>query len=110
MHDRICVLGETLEQAIWLLNLLCEANLDDIYRRRRDVGIMDDGTELVAMSISDYWGLQGYTFDYVFYEDGLLVHYCASYGDAMEYLEKRCLARSIVPREFQWCAVDTKHI
>lgn len=107
MSPRICVLGETLDRAIWLLDLLCEANADDIYRRRRNVGIMNDGTELIPMSISDVVDFWGETFDYVFYEDGTLIYYCERYGNAIEYLEKRCLVRSVVPREFQWCAVDT---
>lgn len=106
MISRVCVLGETLGEAILLLDLLCEANADDIFRCRRDVAIMNDGTELIAMSLSDHTGLWGREFDYVFYEDGLLISHCKKYGPAMEYLEQRCLVRSVVPREFQWSAVD----
>ena len=43
---RICVLGVTQEAAERLLETLCRANADDIYRRRHDVGIMNDGTVL----------------------------------------------------------------
>ena len=107
MVTKICVLGKTLERAIWLLDILCEANRDDIYRRRRDVGIMNDGTELLAVSISVPDRLLGSTFDYVFYEDGTLMSFCSDYGGAIEYLEKNCLVRSIIPREFQWCSVNT---
>lgn len=110
MSPRICVLGESMDRAIWLLDKLCEANDEDIYRRRLDVGIMNDGTELIAISISDSTKLWGHIFDYVFYEDGVLLSYCSKYGGAMEYLEKRCLVKSSVPREFQWCAVDTDNV
>lgn len=107
MNDNICVLGETLEQAIWLLDQLCEANQDDIYRRRKDVAIMNDGSVLLALGVGILDNFWGCTFDYVFYEKDQLRQYCANYPEAMEYLEKRCLVRSVVPREFQWCIVDT---
>lgn len=103
---KICVLGSTLDRAIWLLDQLCEANQETIYRRRHDVGIMNDGAELVAKSISSSDGLRGCAFDYVFYEEDAMLTYCLGYGDAVEYLEKRCLAHSEIPREFQWCAVS----
>ncbi len=106
MISRVCVLGADFDQAIRLLDLLCEANADDMFRRRRDVAIMNDGTELIAMSLSDHTRLWGREFDYVFYEDGLLISHCKKYGPAIEYLEQRCLVRSVVPREFQWCPVD----
>lgn len=107
MNPKICVVGATKQQALWLLDLLCEANPDDIYRRRQDVGIMNDGTELIAVSLSDMESLRGRTFDYVFYEDGNILMFCLGYGDAIEYLDKNCLVRSVVPREFQWCPVNT---
>ena len=106
MSPRICVLGANLEQALWLLEVLCEANTDDMFRRRRNVAIMNDGTELIAMSLSVPQNFYSHQFDYVFYEKNLLTRYCAEYAGAMEYLEQRCLTRSIVPREFQWSAVD----
>lgn len=106
MVSRICVLGATLEQAIWLLDLLFEANSEDIFRRRRDVAIMNDGTELIAMGLNDCTRLWGRHFDYVFYECGMLMPYYKKYGPAMEYLEQRCLVHTVVPREFQWCPVD----
>lgn len=105
MIPRICVLGANMEQAIWLLDVLCEANADDMFRRRRDVAIMNDGTELIAISLSVPQNLYGCHFDYVFYEKHLLTRYCADYAAAMEYLEQWCLTRSVVPREFQWSAV-----
>jgi hypothetical protein len=95
-----------MDQAIWLLDTLCEENQDDIFRRRSDVAIMHDGTELIAISLSVPQNLYGLQFDYVFYEKNLLTRYCADYAAAMEYLEQRCLVRSMVPREFQWSAVD----
>ena len=107
MSSKICVAGTTKIQALWLLDLLCEANPDDIYRRRPDVGIMPDGTELIAISLSDMESLRGRTFDYVFYKSGNMLTFCMGYGYAMEYLDKNCLVRSAVPREFQWCPVDT---
>ena len=106
MIPRICVLGADMEQAVWLLDALCAANPDDIFRRRRDVAIMNDGTELIAMPVSVPEHFHGRSFDYVFYEKNLLMRYCVNYAAAMEPLEQRCLARSIIPREFQWCAVD----
>lgn len=108
LNPVICVLGETLEQSIQLLDLLCEANQEDIYRRRRNVGIMNDGTELIAVGIQEPCHVWSRCFDYVFYADNKLPYYCAAYGNAIEYLEKRCLSYSDVPREFQWCTVDTE--
>ena len=106
MVPRICVLGATLEEACKVLDALCDANTDYIYRRRHDVAIMNDGTELIAMPLSDPDRFYGRNFDYVFYEKGMLIRYCASYGVSMEYLEQRCLRRSVVPREFQWCDIE----
>lgn len=106
MSPRVCVLGETLDKAIQLLDTLCDANPDDIFRRRHGVGIMNDGTVLVVASLDNYQDLLGWEFDYVFYEFGCLVPYCRDYGPAMEYLEQQCLVHSAVPREFQWCPVD----
>lgn len=107
MSDVICVIGATRLDALQLLDMLCEANPDDIHRRREDVGIMNDGSTLVAMSLSAQEGFWGRKFDYVFYEDGRLIQHCANYSGVMEYIEQRCLVRSVVPREFQWCAVNT---
>ena len=106
MTPKICVAGATKPDAVHLLEILCEANPDDIYRRRVDVGIMTDGTELIAISLLDMDDIRGRTFDYVFYEDTNMLLFCIGYSDAIEYLEKNCLVRSIVPREFQWCAVE----
>lgn len=106
MSPRVCVLGETMDKAIKLLDILSGENCDHMFRRRRDVGIMHDGTELIAMGLDDFDKMQGWHFDYVFYGDNLLVPYCKNHGSAMEYLEQRCLVRSVVPREFQWCAVN----
>ena len=106
MVPRICVLGADMEQAVWLLDALCEANPDVMFRRRRDVAIMNDGTELIAMPLSVPEHFHGRSFDYVFYEKHLLMRYCVNYSVGMEHLEQRCLTRSEVPREFQWCAVD----
>lgn len=107
MVEIVCVLGNTLEQAVQLLDILCRANEDIVYRRRKDVGIMNDGTELIAMSIEAKTDFIGYSFDYVFYEKDRLGSYCADYGMAIEYIQQRCLAHSRIPSEFQWCAVDT---
>lgn len=106
MIPRICVLGATLEEASKLLDALCNENEDTIFRRRRDVAIMNDGTELIAMPLSNPDHFYGRSFDYVFYEKGMLIRYCANYGVSMEYLEQRCLRRSMVPREFQWCDIE----
>jgi hypothetical protein len=103
---RICILGNTLKDAERLLGALCEANADGIYRRRHDVGIMNDGTELIAVSASGYQRMCGHRFDQVFYERRSLFSYCVSYCDAIEYLRAHCLGHSAVPNEFQWCAVD----
>lgn len=107
MVEIICVLGNTLEQAIQLLDILCEANPETMYRRRPDVAIMNDGTELIAMSIQNGIKFMGLRFDYVFYEKDRLGSYCVGYGDAIEYIQRYCLVPSIVPWEFRWCAVDT---
>lgn len=106
MSPRICVLGFDMEQAVRLLDALCETNHDDIFRRRRDVAIMNDGTELIAMPVCVPVHFYGRSFDYVFYEKDQLMRYCVNYSPAMEYLERRCLTRSVVPREFQWCPID----
>ena len=107
MPLKVCVLGESLKEAVGLLDKLCEANADDIFRRRTSVGIMSDGTELLAFGADDMYRLRGWRFDYIFYEDGMLPTFCWKHGAAMEYLEQGCLTNSGVPREFQWCAVNT---
>lgn len=107
MFERICVLGNTLEQAIQLLDILCQANKDSIYRRRRDVAIMNDGTELIAMSIQDEFGFVGRSFDYIFYEKNRFGSYCRNYGIMIERIQQCCLSHSTIPSEFRWCAVDT---
>ena len=107
MIERVCVLGNTLENAEQLLDILCEANEETIFRRRHDVGIMNDGTELIAMSVQDSLGLIGRAFDYVFYEKNRLDLYCVDYGHALERIQRGCLVYSKIPSEFQWCAVDT---
>mgnify|MGYP003296766109 CR=1 FL=1 len=106
MVTRVCILGRSSGDAVRLLEALCEANRDDVYRRRQNVGIMNDGTELVAMSIQDRYNFYGNTFDYVFYEKGMMFEYCGMYGEAIEHLEKCCLLKSVVPREFQWSEID----
>lgn len=103
---RICVLGVTQEKAERLLAALCKANADDIYRRRHDVGIMNDGTELIAVSASGYQRMCGHQFDQVFYDRESLYGYCVHCSDAIEYLNDRCLSHSVVPSEFQWCRVE----
>ena len=107
MPYRVCVLGDTLKHAVGLLDKLCEANPDEVFRRRTAVGIMNDGTELLAFGVDDVNRLRGWRFDYVFYEYGNLPGYCGAHGPAIEYIEQCCLARSEVPREFQWRAVKT---
>ena len=107
MCPRICVLGHTREQAIYLLDLLCKYNPDDIYRRRVDVGIMNDGTELIALSITEDSKFKGRHFDYVFYEEGKIAYYCIHHGSAMEYITQRCLSHSEAPQEFQWSKIST---
>lgn len=106
MVARILVLGTTAEKAIKLLDILCEANKDDIYRRRKNVGIMRDGTELIAMSVEDEWGFYGDNFDCVFYDHKQLATLCTQYGDILERINWCCLRYSRIPGEFQWCAVD----
>lgn len=103
---RICVLGVTQEAAERLLETLCRANADDIYRRRHDVGIMNDGTELIAVSARRPTSMRGHRFDQVFYDHASLYGYCVHYSDAIEYLNDRCLSHSAVPSEFQWCRVE----
>lgn len=105
MVKRVCVLSTTRELAESLLDILCQAN-EDIYRRRPYVGIMSDGTELIACSIQDGTDFAGEHFDYVFYDRNHIMYSCTYYGDALEYIQQRCLAYSIIPNEFQWCAVD----
>lgn len=107
MIERICVLGNTIDDAVRLLDILCQDNEDIIYRRRRSVGIMNDGTELIAMSIENKDSFIAYVFDYVFYEKNRLGSYCSDYGASIEYIQKSCMMHSRVPAEFQWCAVDT---
>lgn len=105
MVERVCVLGGTYELAESLLDILCQAN-EDIYRRRPYIGIMRDGTELIACSIQDYVGFAGERFDYVFYDRNHMMYSCAYYGEALEYIQQNCMTHSIIPSEFQWCAVD----
>ncbi len=107
MGHSVCVLGYTYRDALALLDLLCKENQDDILKRRVGVAVMTDGTELVAISIDESSQFTGRQFDYVFYEEVLLPLYCIIYSNALEYLGQRCLAHSDIPREFQWCAVDT---
>lgn len=106
MDARICVLGVDMKHAIHLLDLLCEANADDIFRRRKDVAIMNDGTELIARSIQDKWGFVGQRFDYVFYDEDDLTYFCVRHGEALEEM-RRYMGHSSVPSEFQWCGVKT---
>lgn len=106
MVPRVCILGTTLGDAERLLDVLCKENPDDIYRRRVGVGIMNDGTELIAMSVQDRSCFYGRTFDYVFYERDRLAEYCLLYGDVIEYLQQRCLSRSEIPEKFQWCEIN----
>ena len=105
MVERICVLSTTTELAEALLDILCQAN-EDIYRRRPYVGIMSDGTELIACSVQEGTDFVGEHFDYVFYDRNHLMYSCTYYGDALEYIQQSCMARSIIPSEFQWCAID----
>lgn len=107
MVERVCVLGGTWKEAIRLLDILCEANEETIFRRRKNVGIMNDGTELIAVALQDEYGFVGRHFDYVFYEKDRLTHYCLAYGIVVERLEWCCMMYSEIPNEFQWCAVDT---
>ena len=104
MLARICVLGRSLKEAERLLDILCEANADSVYRRRKNVGIMTDGTELIACSVEDEWAFVGEYFDYVFYDIDDLAHFCVFHGDILEQLSCR-MGHSPVPREFQWCEV-----
>lgn len=105
MVKRICVLSTTTELAEALLDILCQAN-EDIYRRRPYVGIMSDGTELIACSVQEGTDFVGEHFDYVFYDRNHFMASCVYYGDTLEYIQQRCMAHSIIPNEFQWCAVD----
>jgi hypothetical protein len=107
MVERVCVLGGTLQEAIQLLDILCEANEETIFRRRTNVGIMNDGTELIAMAAEDRVGFVGRRFDYVFYKKGRLGVHCVRHGTTLELLQRCCLKYSEIPGEFQWCAVDT---
>ena len=100
------MLGTTAEKAIKLLDILCDANKYNIYRRRKNVGIMNDGTELIALSVGDEWDFVGRRFDYVFYDKSQLGALCTYYGDVIERIDWGCLQHSIIPSEFQWCAVD----
>lgn len=106
MVEKVLVLSTTLEKAIRLLDILCEANNDDIYRRRKNVGIMNDGTELIAMSIKDEWNFVGNHFDYVFYDKSQLATLCVHHVDILERINWCCMQYSAIPSEFQWCAVD----
>ena len=107
MVEKVLVLSTTLEQAVRLLDILCEANEESIYRRRKNVGIMNDGTELIAMSVGNEWNFVGTRFDYVFYDKSQLAVLCVHHGDVLERINWGCLQHSIIPSEFQWCAVDT---
>lgn len=107
MVEQICVLGNTLEGAFKLLDILCEANPGLICYKRRDLAVMADGTELIPMSIQDGTRFAGRRFDYIFYEKGVLGSYCVNYGLAIEYITQYCMMPSVIPDEFRWCAVDT---
>jgi hypothetical protein len=71
-----------------------------------NVGIMADGTELVAMSISDRESFYGQKFEYVFYRKGMMPHFCKAHGETIEYIEKFSLHNYHVPRELQWSEID----
>ena len=106
MPSTICVLGDNLAHAVWLLDLLCRENADDICKRYSTSCIMNDGTRLIATSIGDHIGFQGQSFDYIFYEDGRMDYYCRNYGGVMEHITRLCLARSQAPQEFRWSKVN----
>lgn len=107
MIPDICVLGDNLEQAMYLLDLLCRENPDDIRICSPGVGVMTDGTKLFVMSIEDGVEFQGLEFDYVFCRDGGICYYCWKHGEVMEYINQRCLARSEAPPEFRWSKINT---
>lgn len=102
---KICVLGETQQQAQSLLRGLVMENRAQVASyNQRDRATLADGTELFAKSAQQVRrGFDWYRFDEIFIG-----------GTAMEYsyilkvleILDLCCVHSVVPPEFRWWPID----